>query len=125
MLNFDTLFALMEQELPVITVDTHYEDTFAWESRYHDDDRQVFLERLAHAVMVIAQEDGHEHKGSYHITDLDRARVRAAFEESLAYGLAEPEIGYTDRDKELVSEYFRMNAAPLESKSHEPLSDIW
>lgn len=112
--DFDTLFSLLEQGLPVINVTTCFRDTLAWEANYHDDERCVFLEQLTHAVTIVAQRDGHELKGSYRIANLDRAHVRATFEDELIYGLDGQEIGYTDRDRELIAEYFaNAKATPI------------
>lgn len=110
-ITFDNLFDIMLAELPVITNATCLEDVFAWTSRHHDDERRVFLERLGHSVLVVAQKEGRDKVESHHITDVNRTRVRARFEEELDYGLTHLAIGYTERDIELVNEYLRTGYA--------------
>lgn len=61
---------------------------------------------MTHAVMIVTQQDGHESKGSYRITNLDRAHVRATFEGELLSGLTDPVVVFIDRDRELIAEYF-------------------
>lgn len=111
LITFDALFALMEQELPVLNNETSRRAEYNWTSRYDDDDRCVFLERLCDAVATVAQWEGH-YQGNYSISDLSRARIQANFEERLQDDMTDPNVGYTERDKELVAEYFRINLPP-------------
>lgn len=103
--NFDSLLGIMATDLPVIRTATDDTDMFDWTSRYHDDDRCVFLERLGHAVQIAAHEEGRHKETSYVLTDLSRERIREYFEDQLRYGLAQSEVGYTERDIKLVEKY--------------------
>lgn len=107
-ITFESLFALMEQDLPVLNNDTCFDIDYDWTSQYRDDDRGVFLETLCDAVITVAQHEG-RYKGDYNIADLDRVHVKSNFEERLQDRLTDPD--YTARDLELVEEYLRTGSA--------------
>lgn len=110
---FDELFALMQRELPVLQSATEFEEYFKWTERYyHTDLISAFLSCLGMAVITVAQWEQRQLGKSYRIADLNRSKLRGNFEERLRYGPTDPDLGYTERDKELVTEYFRINPPP-------------
>lgn len=105
----------MERVLPVLNNNTAHITTYGWTSQYGEEDCRIFLESLSGAVITVAQHEGH-YESDYLIAELNRADIRSNFEERIRYCVTDPEIGYTERDKELVSEYFRSNSQPLIAK---------
>lgn len=117
-ITFDSLFAIMLAEFPVITNATCFDDDVAWAAQYFDPDNEwcVFLQPFSHSVMVAADREGLNKVEFYHITEVNREYIRERFEEELRYGMTHPDIGYTARDIELVNEYLRTGSA---SPSHD------
>lgn len=115
-LHFNALFAIMERELPELHSSYATRDCCDWDKKYWEDDLCVFMQCLGSAVTTVAQWEGRYVDPFYRITDLNRFKVRENFEERLCESIADPELEYTERDKELVAEYFRINA-PLMKES--------
>lgn len=117
-LHFDTLFAIMERELPELHGNGKDEDeSCEWEKQYYDDDLCVFMQCLGWAVIIVAHEEDHRLDISYRITDLNRVKIRESLEEQLQRGLENPNLEYTERDKDLIAEYFHINE-PLREESN-------
>lgn len=58
------------------------------------------------AVITVAHWE-YRHMGQfYHIADLNRSMLHKNFEERLRYGVTDSDLGYTERDIELVIKYF-------------------
>lgn len=79
-----------------------------WSKKYWDDDLGVFMQNIGLAVLTVAQWEDRRVNPSYRIVDLNRVKVRRNFEERL-YDVTRPNSDYTERDKELIAEYFRIN----------------